>query len=204
MPNAATKVASSENRYLTARTDTYALLAALLSRPAGPDLLLQLQGAQWASGMPQRLIAAWIELRKAARAGTVAAIEKEFRAVFVGLGQGEVVPYASGYGEGLLMARPLARLRQDLAKMGIVRRLDVHEAEDHAGLLCETMALLGSSPVHGTRAYARFFEEHVASWMFDFFSDVQKAPSARFYVAVAGTGLALLHLEQTYLVSIQG
>jgi TorA maturation chaperone TorD len=179
--------------------DSYALLAALLNRPPGADLLLQLQGAGWLSTTPQRLIAASIKLRQAAFACAAAEIEKEFQALFVGLGQGEVVPYASGYREGVLMGLPLARLRQDLAQLGIVRRSHVHEAEDHAGLLCETMALLASKTTLPLWAYARFFEEHVASWMFDFFSDVQKAPGARFYNGVAGMGLSLLHLEQNYL-----
>ncbi|KJS32520.1 MAG: hypothetical protein VR64_06290 [Desulfatitalea sp. BRH_c12] len=199
MQIATPKEAAPDTPFLNARTDSYTLLAALLNRAPNHDLLCQLQGMAWDASMPQRLIAAWIDLRKAARAHTVTAVEREYQSIFVGLGQGEVVPYASWYREGLLMALPLARLRQDLVKVGLTRRPQVHEAEDHAGLLCETMALLGSRRTIPLRTYARFFDDHVASWMVDFFSDVQKAPSARFYRAAAGLGLSLLHAEQIYL-----
>lgn len=185
--------------YLNARTDTYAILAALLNRPPGSRLLFQIKRVEWNPAMPDGLIDHWIRLRDAASKYPVQAIKEEFQTVFVGLGQGEVVPYASWYLEGLLMTLPLARLRLDLTRLGISRRKEVHEAEDHAGLLCETMALIGSHREIPIYVYARFFDEHVAPWMFDFFTDLRKAPSAGFYRSVAGLGKYLLELEQLYL-----
>jgi TorA maturation chaperone TorD len=199
MQIASPKEVAQDRSFLNARTDSYTLLATLLNHAPSYDLLCQLQRMAWDASMPEGLIAAWIDLRKAARACAVTDIEREYQSIFVGLGQGEVVPYASWYREGLLMALPLARLRQDLAKVGLARRPQVHEAEDHAGLLCETMALLGSRRTISLPTYARFFDNHVASWMVDFFSDVQKAPSARFYRAAAGLGLSLLQAEKIYL-----
>jgi TorA maturation chaperone TorD len=196
---AASEPAFPDATYLNARTDTYAMLAALLNRPPDPHLLFQIKRVEWNPAMPDGLIDHWIKLRDAARKYPVQAIEKEFQTVFVGLGQGEVVPYASWYLEGLLMTLPLARLRLDLIRLGISRRKEVHEAEDHAGLLCETMALIGSHREIPINVYARFFDEHVASWMFDFFIDLRKAPSAGFYRSVAGLGKCLLELEQLYL-----
>ncbi|RJQ77873.1 MAG: molecular chaperone [Desulfobacteraceae bacterium] len=197
MTNTATQTA--KDVFLKTRTDTYALLAALLNQAPDADLLSQLQHIEWHASLPQRLINAWIGLRNAANTYPEHLIEKEFQSVFVGLGQGEVVPYASWYLEGLLMALPLARLRLDLIKLGITRRAEVHEPEDHAGLLCQTMALLGQRSDIPLQEYARFFDAHLASWMFDFFIDVQKAPHAGFYRSVAELGLFLLEWEQNYL-----
>lgn len=203
MANTTTEIGSDHafliETFLNARTDTYALLAALLNRAPSPHLLFQLQRIEWNPAMPDRLIDAWIDLRDAARIYPANEIEEEFRTLFVGLGQGEVVPYASWYLEGLLMTLPLARLRLDLVKLGIARRKEVHEAEDHAGLLCETMALIGSNHEIPIYVYSRFFDEHVTSWMFDFFTDLKVAPSAGFYRSVAGLGTCLLELEQLYL-----
>lgn len=185
--------------YQSARTDTYAMLAALLNRPPNPHLLFQIKRVEWNPAMPDRLIDMWGALRDAAHRHPVQAIEEEFLTVFVGTGQGEVVPYGSWYLEGPQTTLALARLRLDLIRLGICRRKGVHEAEDHAGLLCETMALIGSHRDIPVYVYARFFDEHLTSWMFDFFTDLHEAPSAGFYRTVAGLGICLLGLEQLYL-----
>ncbi len=178
-----------------AMTDTYAVLAVLLARAPKPGFLLQLRHAEWHPGLPEKLNRAYGGLRHAAGVYPHEAVEREFEALFVGLGAGEVVPYASWYRERTLMALPLARLRSDLNKMGIGRRIGVHEAEDHAALLCEAVALLRQQPRITPEAYARFIRDHVTSWMFDFFGDVYKAPSVGFYRSVACLGKCLLQLE---------
>ena len=53
--------------------------------------------------------------------------------LFIGVGRGELLPYASYYLTGFLHERPLARLREDLAALGIERAEGVAEPEDHAG-----------------------------------------------------------------------
>src|SRR6185437_2386851 len=50
---------------------------------------------------------------------------------------GDLLPYGSFYLTGFLHERPLARLREDLARFGIDRAEGVAEPEDHAGILCE-------------------------------------------------------------------
>ena len=54
-----------------------------------------------------------------------------------------MLPYGSYYLTGFLHERPLARLRDDLARLGIERAEGVVEPEDHAAILCEIMAGLG-------------------------------------------------------------
>jgi TorA maturation chaperone TorD len=58
----------------------------------------------------------------------------------VGLGRGELLPFASYYLTGFLHERPLAELRGELERLGIGRAPGVHEPEDHIGFVCETMA----------------------------------------------------------------
>ena len=61
---------------------------------------------------------------------------------FIGLGRGELLPYASYYLTGFLHERPLARLRADLKRLGIEAAPGQSEPEDHAAILCEIMAAL--------------------------------------------------------------
>jgi TorA maturation chaperone TorD len=109
--------------------------------------------------------------------------------LFIGLGRGEVVPYGSWYATGFLMERPLAELRDDLREIGVERQPGVHEPEDHAGALCDTMALLISGdPPAPLEAQQRFYARHLEPWLPRFFADLQRAASARFYRAVGRLG----------------
>lgn len=182
-----------------ARIDAYSLLAALLNAAPSAELLLQLRHIQWETHTPEDLIVALMDLRDSARHTTVQDAEKEFQSLLVGLGRGEVVPYASWYLEGMLMTLPLARLRLALSRYGVARRPYVHEAEDHAGLMCETLVLLAGDRRLSVRDYGRFFNEHIAPWMFDLFADLQRAPSAKFYRSVGRLGTCMLAMDQHFL-----
>ena len=56
------------------------------------------------------------------------------------IGRGELVPFASYYRTGFLNEKPLAKLRGDMARLGIARAESVKEPEDHIAALCEMMA----------------------------------------------------------------
>ncbi len=79
-------------------------------------------------------------LGEAATRVSPSAIEREYFNLFIGLGRGELLPYASYYLTGFLNERPLARLRDDLAAFGVERVDGNYEPEDHAATLCEIMA----------------------------------------------------------------
>ena len=178
------------------RVEAYSLLGALLRQPPSEELLDRLTELQWDSDLPRPLAAGLEEMRDSSPAHSVEAVAEEFRLLFVGLGRGEIVPYASWYREGVLKAGPLARLRSDLGALGIAPAQETAEPEDHAALLCETMALLSREEVDPT-TYAVFFREHLAPWMFDFFRDVREARNAGFYRAVAALGLGVLELDRS-------
>ena len=78
--------------------------------------------------------AAHHELAEAARRASCTGVEREFFGLFIGVGRGELLPYASYYVTGFLHERPLSRLRQDLVRFGISRADGVTEPDDHAGI----------------------------------------------------------------------
>ncbi len=136
-----------------------------------------------------------------ASAATVSELDDEFHDLFIGLGRGEVVPYASWYLTGFLMEKPLAALRHTLGHLGIERQAHVYEPEDHAAALCETMAvLICNADEFGFDNQCEFFRRHVEPWMGRFFGDLQQSKSARFYRVVGQLGEHFVDFERNYLL----
>lgn len=176
-----------------ARAREYALLATLLVRAPGAALInrvAQLRGDATALGVAHAALA------EAASRTSEQRVEREFFDLFIGLGRGELLPYGSYYLTGFLHERPLARLREDLARIGIERREGNFEPEDHAALLCEVMSGLvdGSLPATGDADRA-FFDSHVMPWMGRFFSDLERAECADFYKQVGTLGRVFMDIE---------
>jgi TorA maturation chaperone TorD len=175
------------------RAQEYALLAALLwSAPSSTllDRIAQLRDD------PTPLGHAHAALAEAASKAAAAGVEREYFDLFVGVGRGELLPYASYYLTGFLNERPLSRLREDLVTLGIERVKNNSEPEDHAATLCEIMAGLASgrfrAPPEAQRA---FFEKHVSRWMGRLFADMENAASAKFYRSVGSLGRLFLEIE---------
>jgi len=182
------------------RSDCYALLASLLLQPPSEDTLAILQNLHWQEATPAKVASSLGDLCRAAGDYQPAALEAEFNKLFVGLGCGEVIPYASWYKEKKIQSLSLAKLRADLRHLGIVRQSDSYESEDHAGALCETMSIICRESGKVTRVtQAQFFRSHIAPWMPDFFRDLQKAYSARFYRTVSLFGSHVLEGENNIL-----
>src|SRR3954454_24575746 len=176
-----------------ARAREYALLAALLSSPPPSQLLGEIAELRGDATPLGRAHAALAEAAWEAETDTV---EREYFDLFVGLGRGELLPYASYYLTGFLNERPLSRLREDLAALGIERTENHFEPEDHAATLCDVMAGLADGRFSTTPELQRaFFEKHVASWMFRLFADMESAASARFYRSVGSLGRLFLEIE---------
>src|SRR3984893_17665407 len=115
------------------RARQYALLAVLLAQARSDELLTRLARLR---GDATPLGSALTALADAARCAATETIEREFFDLFVGVGRGELLPYASYYLTGFLNERPLARLREDLQALGIERAAGQSETEDHAAILC--------------------------------------------------------------------
>jgi TorA maturation chaperone TorD len=128
------------------------------------------------------------------------ALDDEFHALFLGVGRGELVPFGSFYLAGFLNEKPLAKLRHDMARLGIARAEGVVEPEDHICSLCEIMAglILGEFGDPADAATQRaFFDAHLGSWAGRFFEDLETAPSAFFYAPVGAIGRAFMAIEAT-------
>jgi TorA maturation chaperone TorD len=175
------------------RAEHYDLLAVLLGRAPGQSLLDGLAALGAGEGA---LGAATADLARAAAETNPAAVEREFFELFIGVGRGELLPYASYYLTGFLNERPLARVRADLAALGLARVEGMSEPEDHLAFLLEIMAGLAAGRFGAENgADRRFFARHVAPWAPRLFADLEKAEAARFYRAVGTLGRVFLEVE---------
>ena len=176
------------------RAALFALLGRLLSDPPDAALLARLRalGGDGGTLLGQALAG----LAAAAEEADPAALEREHFNLFIGVGRGELMPYASWYLTGFLHDRPLADLRAELRRLGVERAPGVPEPEDHIAFLCETLAgLIEGRFVGGPEEAAIFFGRHLRPWAARFFGDLEKAGAARFYRAVGALGQAAVGIE---------
>ena len=175
------------------RAAEYGLLSLLLGRAPDADTLGRVATLK---GDASDLGMAHVELAAAAAATDDRAASKEFFDLFIGLGRGELLPYASYYLTGFLHERPLARVREDLDALGIERAGTSREPEDHIAILLEVMAGLARNDFSAEFAeQARFFERHLRPWAARMFADLEMSQSARFYRAVGRAGRVFMELE---------
>ena len=176
-----------------ARANEYRLLAAVLAEAPSPEMLARIANI---SGDATKLGLAHAALAQAAANTDAHAIAREYFALFVGVGRGELLPYASYYLTGFLQERPLAQVREDMAAMGVMRAEDLSEPEDHLAILCEIMAGMAARDFDVDLAtQRRFFERHIKPWASRFFADLETAASARFYRNVGSLGRLFLEIE---------
>ena len=180
------------------RADWYLLLAQLLREPPKEVTLAGLRQLDGDDSLLGEAIAA---LAVAAKATDEARVKREYHDLFIGVGQGELLPYGSYYLTGFLHEKPLAKLRGAMNELGIRRADDVKEPEDHIAALCEMMAGLISgafspdgapAPLAGQR---QFFETHIGCWAPRFFEDLEAAQSAAFYMPVGTIGRLFMAVE---------
>ena len=185
------------------RANLYLLISNLVLRvPDEPTIIQisQLKGDETPLGRAMSAVGAAADIRLAG------AIAKEHFDLFVGVGRGELLPYASYYLTGFLYERPLVRVRQDLKRLGLERGEGYTEPEDHVGFLFEAMAGLilrrVDAEAHEDR---RFFERHVQPWAEKFFDDLAKIETARFYQSVGALGREFMRIEhEAFLLDSDG
>lgn len=181
-----------------ARAGLYRLLGASLSHPPTAELIdaLRRLPVDEDGGV---IAVALGRVARSAAATSLAAARRDYDALFLGIARGELVPYASFYLTGFLHDRPLARLREDLATMGLEAAPGHSDPEDHAGTVCEVMAGLIDGG-HGVQqpldGQHRFFERHLAPWLGRFFEDLAAAQGVELYAAIGALGAALLAVER--------
>jgi TorA maturation chaperone TorD len=184
----------------TARAEIYGLLAQLYYAPPPTELLSALQVAVTeAPAAGAFLEEPWRALVAAARATTQAEVAKEHDALFGGVGKPEVYLFGSHYLSGYLNEKPLARLRTDLAALGLTRdEATMSETEDHIAYLCEVMRYLIAGDdvaVANLTRQSEFFATHLQPWANALCDAIAAHPRARFYAALAGFTRAFVGVE---------
>ncbi|BDU37224.1 TorD/DmsD family molecular chaperone [Vibrio nigripulchritudo] len=174
------------------RSDIYALFAALMRSAPKEDVLDWLQGIEISEGADSRMSDAWTQLSLAAAIYSPQDIADEYQLLFIGIGRGEVMPFASWHLTGSLMEKPLALIRQDLERLGFERNEHTKEPEDHIAALCEVMLLLESEIEQNV-----FFNRHIQPWFEKLTKQIKQAEHAQFYAALATVMNQFLLIEQT-------
>ena len=183
----------------TARAEVYGLLASLYYAPPNPELCQQLRIAVTdAPTVGGYLEETWRALVGASRQFESDAIEREYSALFGGVGKPEVYLFGSYYLSGFLNENPLAALRIDLAALGLARDETMSETEDHLAYLCEVMRYLIAGDdvqVANLAQQQLFFARHLQPWAPRLCDALAQHPAAQFYRALAAFTQAFLSVE---------
>jgi len=177
------------------RADMYSFLASLLRREPSDVLIAEVALLE---GDSTPIGCACLTLSHLAKTLDNEIIRNEYVDLFIGVGRGELLPFASYYLTGFLNDKPLANLRGDMASIGIVRADGVKEPEDHIASLFD----VASGLIRGDfgRAYsigeqATFFQKHIEPWAGLLMRDIEAAENAVFFEPVGTIGRCFLEIE---------
>ncbi|QFT82102.1 chaperone protein TorD [Roseovarius sp. THAF27] len=188
------------------RADLYDFLGVLLAGPPSEALLAQTSGL---SGDNETdLGVAVAALSRIAKHTKPQAVEREFNALFIGLGRGELLPYASYYLTGFLNEKPLASLRRDMAARGMTRAQNVYEPEDNIASLMEMMGGLITGRFGKPASLSdqkTFFNTHIGPWAGHFFTDLEAAKNSVLFASVGAVGRVFMEIEtEGFRMSAEG
>lgn len=183
----------------TARAELYGLLAMVFAASPAVEFIASLRVAVTdAPTQGGHLEEPWRLLVTVAREMSDTAIQREYDALFGGIGKPEVYLFASHYLSGFLNEKPLAYLRTDLAALGLGRDENSADTEDHIAYLCEVMRYLIAGDdvaVANLTAQQAFFTKHVQPWADKLCDALAANPKAKFYVAAAELMRAFVQVE---------
>jgi len=186
-----------------ARARWYATLAEVFRAPPSAEWLREI-GAQAAApdvaaADTTPLGRAWNAFAQACAQADAQAVREEYEAAFIGVGKAEVFLFASWHLTGFLHERPLVELRGHLAQLGIARRADVAETEDHVAALCETMAWLIVAAPDALRTLStqrEFFQRFLAPWFESLVEAIEHCGITDFYKHAARLLREFLAIER--------
>ena len=177
------------------RADLYNFLGVLLARPPDRGLLDQTAAL---TGDTSDVGQAVTTLARVAKLTKPATVESEYNRLFIGLGRGELLPYASYYLTGFLNEKPLALLRQDMTARGLARADTVFEPEDNIASLMEMMGamIVGRFGAPASLGQQKdFFNRHIGPWAGHFYTDLEAAKNSVFYAPVGRLGQVFMEIE---------
>lgn len=184
-----------------ARATIYGLVANLFNAAPARSLLTAIINADGiaATDSDSGFARAWRELQHAAGGADAAALRQEFDDAFISTGRAPVFLYGSFYLTGFLMEKPLAKLREELAELGLARTRESSESEDHISALCDVMRFLiagdKDTPPAALAAQREFFTRNIGPWYGQLCTAIKNAEQTVFYRKVAALAKEFFDLE---------
>jgi TorA maturation chaperone TorD len=180
-----------------ARANFYGLIARLFQAPPDAALLSSLAAADEVDAEEGGIALAWRELARAAADADPEAVREEYEAAFIGVGKAPITLYASAYSARFTNEAPLAQLRTQLAQLGIARRSETSEPEDHIAALCEVMRYLISEEKTDLGIQRQFFERWIWPVVPPLCDAINKSELTPHYRPVARFARAFFELEHS-------
>ncbi len=143
------------------RANFYGLLAHLFYAPPDTALLEALADEGLLDTDGSALGDAWEALVEAAAVTDCDTERAAYDKAFAGTGRARVTLYTRAYRRRYANEALLARLRADLAALGLSRREASQEPEDHIAALCEAMRHLIATQNLGLAQQKRFFNRWI-------------------------------------------
>ena len=179
------------------RADMYSFLANLLRSEPSAELVNQLTKLESDESPIGKSIKT---LSKLASSLDLPTIRDEYVRIFIGVGRGEILPFASYYLTGFLKDKPLAKLRNDMKEIGIQLAENVKEPEDHIASLFDMMSglILGKfSKKFSIGEQKEFFNKHLAPWVDLLMRDIESSRIAVFYSPIGTIGREFMEIERS-------
>lgn len=177
-----------------ARAHCYALIGRLLYGAPDAALVARML-AQPAAEDAVPLAQAWQGLQQACRDIDLDDARLEYDELFVGVGKAPVTLYTSAYVAPHAPDRHLLALRNRLDALGLARRPEAGETEDHVSALCDVMRWLIEHGA-GLASERQFFFEYLAPAVEPLCKAIALHPQARFYRSVAAYLEAFADVER--------
>ena len=179
-----------------ARANFYGLLARLFYGPPDAQLLDTLAGAADIEAQDGGIGEAWQGLCRAAAADPES-VRDEYDTVFVGTGKAPVTLYMCAYSIRYAREAPLVELRAELAALGLARRGDASEPEDHIAGLCDAMRHLIANQKRELAVQSHFFKRWIAPAAGPLCDAIEADPTLSFYKTVGRFARAFFDIEQS-------
>ena len=179
------------------RADMYSFLASLLRTEPNAELVNQLTNLESDDSPIGKSIKT---LSKLASSMDLPTIRDEYVRIFVGVGRGEILPFASYYLTGFLKDKPLAKLRNDMKEIGIELAENVKEPEDHIASLFDMMSglILGKfNKKFSISEQKDFFNKHLGPWVDLLMRDIESSKIAVFYSPIGTVGREFIEIERS-------
>ena len=179
-----------------ARANLYGVLARLFYAPPDAALLEALASDDELDAEEGELALAGRDLAAAAASADAEALREEYDRAFVGTGKAPVSLYACAYTLRYTNETPLAALRAELAALGLARRSEANEPEDHLAALCDTMRHLIAEQYRELAEQKRFFERWIAPAAEPLCDAICGGANSIFYRHVAHLAKSFFAVEQ--------